>query len=128
MAFVSLAEPCYNIPLKQELFGILAFTRESHRLKRANQPLSKAHFVFLQVRDETNLASSSVAETGDANDLLGVIVSYSIKVKIILSGMGGELEVDLPFKLMAPRPGKQKNEVKFLFLWLENPPFTISHA
>ena len=59
-----------------------------------------------QVRDETNLASSSIAESGDANDLLGVIVSYSAKVKIILSGMGGELEVDLPFKLVHPRPGK----------------------
>jgi hypothetical protein len=36
------------------------------------------------VRDETNLASSSIAETGDPNDLLGVIVSYSVKVKILL--------------------------------------------
>ena len=73
------------------------------------------------------MASSSVAETGDANDLLGVIVSYSIKVKIILSGMGGELEVDLPFKLMAPRPGEQKNEVFFLF-FCSIPAFTISHT
>jgi len=55
------------------------------------------------VRDETNLASSSVAESGDSSDLLGVIVSYSVKVKIVLSGMGGELDVDLPFKLLHPR-------------------------
>lgn len=61
---------------------------------------------MFQVRDETNLASSSIAESGDSNDLLGVIVSYSAKVKIFLSGMGGELEVDLPFKLVHPRPGK----------------------
>ena len=39
----------------------------------------------LQVTDETNLASSSLVETGTANDLLGVIVSYSIKVAVILS-------------------------------------------
>ena len=57
-------------------------------------------------RDETNLASSSIAETGDPNDLLGVIVSYSIKVTLVLSGMGGELVVDVPFKLVHPRPGK----------------------
>ena len=56
--------------------------------------------------DETNLASSSLAETGDTNDLLGVIVSYSVKVTLALSGMGGELIVDLPFKLNHPKPGK----------------------
>ncbi|TRY76389.1 hypothetical protein TCAL_02711 [Tigriopus californicus] len=61
-----------------------------------------------KVRDETNLASSSIAETGDSNDLLGVIVSYSVKVKIILSGMGGDLEVDLPFKLTMPRPDSEE--------------------
>ena len=59
-------------------------------------------------RDETNLASSSLAETGDPNDLLGVIVSYSVKVTLILSGMGGELVVDLPFKLNHPRPDSEE--------------------
>ena len=42
---------------------------------------------------------------GDPNDLLGVIVSYSVKVTLVLSGMGGELVVDLPFKLNHPKPG-----------------------
>ena len=56
-------------------------------------------------RDETNLASSSIAETGDPNDLLGVIVSYSVKVSLDISGMGGELVLDLPFKLVHPKPG-----------------------
>lgn len=58
--------------------------------------------------DETNLASSSLAETGDPNDLLGVIVSYSVKVTLRLSGMGGELEVDLPFKLNHPKPESEE--------------------
>ena len=59
-----------------------------------------------KTKDETNLASSSLVESGtDTNDLLGVIVSYSVNVKLILSSMGGELEVDLPFKLVHPRPG-----------------------
>ncbi|XP_040580851.1 arrestin homolog [Lepeophtheirus salmonis] len=61
-----------------------------------------------KVTDETNLASSSIAESGDPNDLLGVIVSYSIKVKLVLSGMGGELEVDVPFKLLHPRPESEE--------------------
>eukprot|EP00088_Acartia_fossae_P007548 TRINITY_DN13551_c0_g1_i2.p1 TRINITY_DN13551_c0_g1~~TRINITY_DN13551_c0_g1_i2.p1 ORF type:complete len:400 (-),score=83.22 TRINITY_DN13551_c0_g1_i2:621-1820(-) len=55
-------------------------------------------------QDESNLASSSMSTTGNNNDLLGVIVSYSIKVKVILGGMGGELETDLPFKLVHPKP------------------------
>ena len=59
-------------------------------------------------RDETNLASSSIAETGDPNDLLGVIVSYSVKVTLVLSGMGGELVVDLPFKLNHPKPDSEE--------------------
>ena len=27
------------------------------------------------------------------------------QIKVLLSGMGGELEVDVPFKLVHPRPG-----------------------
>lgn len=57
-----------------------------------------------KVQDESNLASSSISSSGNNNDLLGVIVSYSIKVKLILGGMGGELETDLPFKLVHPKP------------------------
>lgn len=63
-----------------------------------------------KVNQEFNLASSSLAETGNTNDLLGVVVSYSIKVKVILSGMGGELETDLPFKLVHPMPDSKEME------------------
>jgi len=62
-----------------------------------------------KVRDETNLASSSLVDTGNVNDLLGVIVSYSIKVKLMLGGMGGELETDLPFKLVHPHPDSEES-------------------
>jgi len=58
---------------------------------------------------ESNLASSSLSEGGD-NDLLGLIVSYTIKVKVVIGGMGGELETDLPFKLVHPRPNSQEME------------------
>ena len=33
----------------------------------------------------------SLVDTGNVNDLLGVIVSYSIKVKLMLGGMGGRI-------------------------------------
>merc|ERR1719483_151335 len=64
-----------------------------------------------KVTDESNLASSSLAEGGNTNDLLGVICSYSIKVKLILSGMGGELETDLPFKLVHPKPDSSEMDL-----------------
>ena len=35
--------------------------------------------VFFQVTDESNLASSSLAESGNSQDLLGVVVSYSVR-------------------------------------------------
>jgi len=63
-----------------------------------------------KAQDESNLASSSMATGGGGNDLLGVIVSYSIKVKIILGGMGGELETDVPFKLVHPKPDSKEWE------------------
>jgi len=76
-------------PLAQNCYGIRGLCLDA--------ALSK-------VTDESNLASSSLAESGNSNDLLGVVVSYSVKVRLVLSGMGGELETDLPFKLVHPRP------------------------
>jgi len=76
-------------PLAQKCYGVRGLCLDA--------ALSK-------VTDESNLASSSLAESGNANDLLGVVVSYSVKVRVQLSGMGGELETDIPFKLVHPRP------------------------
>ena len=76
-------------PLAQNCYGIRGLCLDA--------ALSK-------VTDESNLASSSLTDSGNQNDLLGVVVSYSVKIKLILSGMGGELETDLPFKLVHPRP------------------------
>ena len=54
----------------------------------------------------SNIELSSLTDSGNVNDLLGVVVSYSVKIKLVLSGMGGELETDLPFKLVHPSPSK----------------------
>jgi len=82
-------------PLAQNCYGIRGLCLDAS--------LSK-------VTDESNLASSSLADSGNSNDLLGVVVSYSVKVRLVLSGMGGELETDLPFKLVHPKPDSLEME------------------
>ncbi|KAK7078648.1 Arrestin (or S-antigen), C-terminal domain [Halocaridina rubra] len=60
---------------------------------------------------DANLASSTLVSdgkcTGDAN---GIIVSYSLRVKLNCGAIGGELVGDLPFKLVHPAPGMTAKE------------------
>ncbi|XP_037794065.1 arrestin homolog [Penaeus monodon] len=63
-----------------------------------------------QVKDQdANLASSTlVAEGKNVNDALGIIVSYSLRVKLNCGAIGGDLTADLPFKLVHPDPASVK--------------------
>jgi len=63
-----------------------------------------------KVKDQdVNLASSTVVANGkNINDALGIIVSYSLRVKLNCGAIGGELTADLPFKLMHPDPNTSK--------------------
>ncbi|XP_064108393.1 arrestin homolog [Macrobrachium nipponense] len=62
---------------------------------------------------DVNLASSTLVPMGkSSNDALGIIVSYSVKVKLSCGAIGGELCADLPFKLMHPNPAAQKFPVR----------------
>jgi len=55
---------------------------------------------------DANLASSTVVAAGkNVNDANGIIVSYTMRVKINCGAIGGDLVADLPFKLMHPTPG-----------------------
>ncbi|GAB5576101.1 autophagy-related protein 16-1 isoform X3 [Prionailurus iriomotensis] len=59
--------------------------------------------------EDTNLASSTMLKEGIDRTVLGILVSYHIKVKLTVSGLLGELtssEVasEVPFRLMHPRP------------------------
>ncbi|XP_068216433.1 arrestin homolog [Palaemon carinicauda] len=55
---------------------------------------------------DANLASSTLVSEGKcANDANGIVVSYSLRVKINCGAIGGELVGDLPFKLLHPAPG-----------------------
>lgn len=55
---------------------------------------------------DANLASSTLVSSGKAaNDAGGIVVSYSMRVKLNCGAIGGELVADLPFKLLHTAPG-----------------------
>ncbi|KAK9538346.1 hypothetical protein VZT92_003522 [Zoarces viviparus] len=60
--------------------------------------------------EDTNLASSSIIKDGVLKEVMGIMVSYRIMVKLIVGGMMGSSEVGLevPFKLMHPKPDAVK--------------------
>ncbi|XP_075993707.1 S-arrestin a [Genypterus blacodes] len=51
--------------------------------------------------EDTNLASSSIIKEGVLKEVLGIMVSYRLMVKLIV---GGEVGLEVPFKLMHPKP------------------------
>ncbi|KAL0966580.1 hypothetical protein UPYG_G00297050 [Umbra pygmaea] len=55
---------------------------------------------------DTNLASSSIVKEGVLKEILGILVSYRVTVKLIVGGIMGssEVGVELPFTLMHPKP------------------------
>ncbi|XP_045121925.1 arrestin homolog [Portunus trituberculatus] len=52
----------------------------------------------------TNLASSTLLANPESRDMFGMIISYTVKVKLYLGAMGGEVTAELPFVLMHPKP------------------------
>ncbi|XP_008580182.1 PREDICTED: S-arrestin [Galeopterus variegatus] len=59
--------------------------------------------------EDTNLASSTIIKEGIDRTVLGILVSYQIKVKLTVSGFLGELTssevaTEVPFRLMHPQP------------------------
>ncbi|XP_069033971.1 arrestin, beta 2b isoform X2 [Embiotoca jacksoni] len=53
--------------------------------------------------EDTNLASSTILKEGSNKEMMGILVSYRVKVKLVVS-RGGDVAVELPFVLMHPRP------------------------
>uniref|UniRef100_UPI00358EA86B beta-arrestin-1-like n=1 Tax=Myxine glutinosa TaxID=7769 RepID=UPI00358EA86B len=64
--------------------------------------------------EDTNLASSTVWQEGANKDMLGILVSYRVKVKALTwrAGVPRGLSVELPFTLMHPKPPVQSPEVE----------------
>ncbi|XP_027006099.1 arrestin, beta 2a isoform X1 [Tachysurus fulvidraco] len=61
--------------------------------------------------EDTNLASSTIVKDGCNKEVLGVLVSYRVKVKLVVSRGGllsslleRDVSVELPFVLMHPKP------------------------
>ncbi|XP_037777349.1 arrestin homolog [Penaeus monodon] len=52
----------------------------------------------------TNLASSTLLANPENRDMFGMVISYTVKVKLYLGAMGGEVTAELPFVLMHPKP------------------------
>nr|BBE28980.1 arrestin homolog [Stenopsyche marmorata] len=56
--------------------------------------------------DDVNLASSTLVGEGKCpTDAIGIVISYSVRVKLNCGTLGGELVTDVPFKLLHPAPG-----------------------
>ncbi|KTF80871.1 hypothetical protein cypCar_00041889, partial [Cyprinus carpio] len=53
--------------------------------------------------EDTNLASSTIVKDVSNKEVLGVLVSYRVKVKLVVS-RGGDVSVELPFVLMHQKP------------------------
>jgi arrestin-2 len=61
--------------------------------------------------DDVNLASSTMVSEGRApSEAMGIVISYSLRVKLNCGTLGGELQTDVPFKLMNPAPGTVERE------------------
>ncbi|XP_031687959.1 arrestin, beta 2b isoform X3 [Oncorhynchus kisutch] len=56
--------------------------------------------------EDTNLASSTIVKEVSNKEVLGILVSYRVKVKLVVS-RGGDVSVELPFVLMHPKPSDQ---------------------
>ncbi|KAJ8357851.1 hypothetical protein SKAU_G00206450 [Synaphobranchus kaupii] len=56
--------------------------------------------------EDTNLASSSIVKEGVLKEVLGILVSYRLVVKLKSSGLipCSEVRAELPFQLMHPKP------------------------
>ncbi|XP_060899612.1 S-arrestin a isoform X4 [Labrus mixtus] len=60
--------------------------------------------------EDTNLASSTIVKDGVLKEVMGIMVSYRIMVKLIVGGSvtSDEVDLELPFKLMHPKPDAVK--------------------
>ncbi|KAL5004556.1 hypothetical protein ScPMuIL_018012 [Solemya velum] len=56
--------------------------------------------------EDTNLASSTIMSDNSQKENLGIVVSYKVKVRLILSFGSGDLAVELPFTLTHPKPAE----------------------
>lgn len=59
--------------------------------------------------EDTNLASTTLYKEGVPRENLGIVVSYKVKVKLIMNGFGGDVSLSLPFSLMHSKPDDDRD-------------------
>ncbi|ELK32610.1 S-arrestin [Myotis davidii] len=74
--------------------------------------------------EDTNLASSTIIKEGIDRTVLGILVSYQVKVKLTVSG---EVATEVPFRLMHPQPEDPGGHVHVIFK-VPGPGKACSHA
>ena len=68
-------------------------------------------FFSLTKDADVNLASSTLAANDrGSSDALGVVLSYSVRIRLNCGALGGELMADLPLKLLHPQPGSEQQQ------------------
>lgn len=61
--------------------------------------------------DDVNLASSTLVPDGKCPaEAIGIVISYSLRVKLNCGTLGGELVTDVPLKLLHPSPGAYEKD------------------
>ncbi|XP_063871476.1 arrestin homolog [Scylla paramamosain] len=82
---------------------IIPNSRYSRTIVLTPLPL-RAHGVALEGNsqdEDASLASSTMMSAATAlSDILGIIVSYALRLKLNCGSLGGDLSIELPFKLM----------------------------
>ncbi|KAJ0006491.1 hypothetical protein NQD34_013764 [Periophthalmus magnuspinnatus] len=56
--------------------------------------------------EDTNLASSTIMKEASDKETMGILVSYKVRVKAVVS-LGADVAVELPFVLMHPKPKEE---------------------
>lgn len=96
----------FFFPFILALLEILIF--ESIKIKLNNHLITGIALDGHLKDEDVNLASSTLITEGKTStDAMGIVISYSIRVKVNCGTLGGELVTDVPFKLMHPAPGMQ---------------------
>uniref|UniRef100_A0A8D0G9U6 Arrestin-C n=1 Tax=Sphenodon punctatus TaxID=8508 RepID=A0A8D0G9U6_SPHPU len=71
--------------------------------------------------EDTNLASTTILRPGMDKEVLGILVSYKVKVNLVVS-RGGDVGVELPVTLMHPKPSDrgQQGGNRCMFIRVSN--------
>ena len=74
-------------------------------------------FTFITLANPSRSPPSSLANP-ESRDMFGMIISYTVKVKLYLGAMGGEVTAELPFVLMHPKVSLLARWQSYVYVWV----------